>query len=70
MVKDSEGYIFELQCHTPESLSVKDLDHKLSEEQRLLSTTAQRTQGLGYKMMQNSNTMPMPDSADKIKDIK
>lgn len=68
LVKDKDGYIFELQFHTPKSLEVKEINHKLYEEQRLDSTDEKRKIELMNIMRNNSNSINIPNGIDRIKD--
>ena len=50
LMKSKDGYVFELQFHTPESLKAKKENHKLYEEAQLSSTSEVRKIKL-YTMM-------------------
>lgn len=69
LVKTPDGYTFELQFHTPKSLEVKEINHKLYEEQRLASTTPKRYDELEKIMSDNAKSIPTPFKVETIKDI-
>lgn len=69
LVKDTDGYVFELQYHTPQSLLIKEQNHVLYEEARLLSTTEDKRQALIYRMMENSKSIKTPLGVERIRDI-
>lgn len=69
LVKDTDGYVFELQYHTPQSLLIKEQNHVLYEEARLLSTTEDKRQALIYRMMENSKGIKTPLGVERIRDI-
>lgn len=66
LVADKTGYVFELQYHTPESIKVKEINHKLYEEQRLDSTSAARKEELNAQMIKNASSIPIPANIEKI----
>jgi hypothetical protein len=66
-VADKTGYVFELQYHTPESIKVKEINHKLYEKQRLDSTPVARKEELNAQMIKNAASIPIPPSVEKIK---
>lgn len=68
MVKTNSGYTFELQFHTPQSLEIKEENHKLYEEIRLLETSLKRKQELLDLVVRSSNQIEVPVSVDEIKD--
>lgn len=68
LLADGTGYVFELQFHTPESVAVKELNHKLYEEQRLDSTSAERKEKLTTEMIQNAASIPIPKNIEEIKE--
>lgn len=68
LVKDDTGYVFELQFHTPESLEIKEVNHKLYEEYRLDTTSNERRLELEKEMRTNADSIPIPKSIGKIKD--
>ncbi len=69
-IKTPEGYTFELQFHTPESLVVREKNHVLYEEQRTLDTSTQvgknRSDALEAEMLKNSQTIPMPHKVEEV----
>lgn len=66
-VSAPDGYVFELQFHTPESLKVKEsLNHKLYERARLPETgDAERDELMG-KMLDNSASIPTPPGIEEV----
>lgn len=68
LVEDNTGYVFELQFHTPESLEIKEVNHKLYEEQRLDSTPMERKIELDKEMRKNADSVPIPKNIGVIKD--
>lgn len=68
LVKDDTGYVFELQFHTPKSLEIKEVNHKLYEEYRLDTTSNERRLELEKEMRANAESIPIPKSIGKIKD--
>lgn len=68
LVSDNQGYIFELQFHTPQSLEIKEINHKLYEEWRLDTTSEKRKKELAIEMQKNAEEIKIPESVDKIKD--
>ena len=69
LVKDRSGYVFELQFHTPESLEVKEINHKLYVEQRLTATAEFRKAELKKKMKENSMKILMPSDIERIHNL-
>ena len=67
LVSDKDGYIFELQFHTEESLNIKEVNHKLYEELRLKTTNKARQLELYKEMQKKSTEIPMPPDITKIK---
>lgn len=67
LVSDKDGYVFELQFHTEESLNIKEVNHKLYEEARLKTTNKARRLELYKEMQKNSIEIPMPPDITKIK---
>ena len=49
-MRTKEGYNFELQFHTKESLEAKELAHKLYEKQRLPETPEKEKESLAREM--------------------
>lgn len=70
LVKDSAGYVFEFQFHTPQSLEIKEINHKLYEEQRLDSASSKRKQELIDAMITNAEKVDIPIHIDEIKNKK
>lgn len=70
LVSDKDGYIFELQFHTEESLNIKEVNHKLYEELRLKTTNKARQLELYKEMQKKSAEIPMPPDITKIKNKK
>ena len=66
LVETPNGYTFELQFHTPTSLSTKEVNHKLYEEQRLASTSEKRKAELAREMAKNASSIPTPKDSFKI----
>lgn len=64
-----DGYTFELQFHTPQSLEIKEENHKLYEEARLASTSRDRQLELEKIMAQNSRSIETPKDFGKIKNF-
>lgn len=69
LVKTPKGYTFELQFHTEESLKIKEINHKLYEEQRKSGKSEEEKMKLGMEMIRNAQSIHTPNGADKIKDI-
>lgn len=70
LVSDKDGYIFELQFHTEESLNIKEVNYKLYEELRLKTTNKARQLELYKEMQKKSTEIPMPPDITKIKNKK
>lgn len=70
LVSDKDGYVFELQFHTEESLNIKEINHKLYEEVRLKTTNKARQLELYEEMQKRSTEIPMPPDITKIKNKK
>ncbi len=68
-MKTSNGYIFELQFHTSQSLKIKEKNHKLYEEARLSSTKLERKEELKVIMKNNTKKVPIPMKVEEIKDV-
>lgn len=66
LVKNPNGYIFELQFHTYQSLQIKEKNHKLYEKTRLESTPREEKKKLIKKMIENSKKVIAPNKIDKI----
>lgn len=67
LVKNSDGYIFELQFHTYQSLQIKEENHKLYEKARLSSTPTYEKIKLNEIMRKNSNKIIIPSNINAIK---
>lgn len=66
LVKNSYGYIFELQFHTYQSLKIKEENHKLYEKSRLPSKPNEEKKKLVKKMIENSKKVISPNNIDEI----
>lgn len=66
LVKNSDGYIFELQFHTYQSLKIKEENHKLYEKSRLPSTHSEEKKKLVKKMIENSKKVIIPNNINEI----
>ena len=66
LVQNPDGYTFELQFHTPQSLEIKEINHKLYEEQRKATTTKERYAELDLIMAQNAQAIKTPVNSSKI----
>lgn len=66
LIKAKNGYVLELQFHTPQSLEAKETNHSLYEEFRLSKTIAKRKWELLDLMIQKSNQVEIPDFVEKI----
>ena len=66
LVKSNTGYVFELQFHTPQSLEVKEENHKLYEEYRLAKTTKERKKVLTNLMQNNADKIVVPKNIQKV----
>lgn len=69
LVKNSDGYIFELQIHTYQSLQIKEQNHKLYEKSRLASTPSEEVEKLTDIMIENSIKIRKPKDIDDIVDL-
>jgi hypothetical protein len=61
-----DGFVYEIQFHTPESQVVKDEMHVLYEEQRVLWPSNPRWQELEDQMQAMGNSQPTPRDATKV----
>ena len=68
-IKSPDGSIWELQFHTAKSLEIKEVNHKLYEEQRLDTTPKARKKELGEEMIRNAKSIPTPDNCGSIENI-
>lgn len=69
-VTTPDGYLFELQFHTAESLELKEINHKLYEEARVLGDSAEdkaRAAELNRRMIVNANSIPTPRGIEGVK---
>lgn len=66
VVESPTGYKFELQYHTPESMKVKEINHKLYEKERLDTTSKEEKIRLGNEMIENSRKLKPIPKIDKI----
>lgn len=66
LVKNSDGYIFELQFHTYKSLQIKEENHKLYEKSRLPSTPSEEKKKLVKKMIENSKKVIISNNINEI----
>lgn len=66
LVKNSNGYIFELQFHTYQSLKIKKQNHILYEQARLISTPSEEVERLTDIMIDNSIKIKTPVNIDNI----
>lgn len=69
LVRTNTGYVFELQFHTDKSLSIKEINHLLYEEQRLATTAIKRQRELNRIMAKNAASIPTPPNIDSILDV-
>ncbi|MBS5865725.1 MAG: hypothetical protein KIC37_05145 [Coriobacteriaceae bacterium] len=69
LLKDKDGYVFELQFHTEQSLRVKETNHKLYEEARLLDAKkdAKRRSELEQIMKRNADDIDLPFGIEDVK---
>lgn len=60
-IRDKNGYVFELQFHTPESFHTKEVvNHKLYEKKRAVGTTQKEAEALTQRMIDNQKKVPVP----------
>lgn len=69
VVENENGYKFELQYHTPESMKVKEINHKLYEEARLDNTSKERKKELESLMRKNNLEIKPIKNINKIKSM-
>ncbi len=67
VVEGTDGYLFETQFHTLDSLKVKELNHKLYEEYRLSGTSETRRKELKQLMIANADTIQTPYGIGGVK---
>ncbi|MGP1376827.1 MAG: hypothetical protein ACTTKS_04595 [Bulleidia sp.] len=70
LIESKDGYVFELQFHTPQSLEVKEMNHKLYEEARLRDTPPERKRELLDMMSKNADVIEAPNEIEKIKNVR
>ena len=70
LVRNKNGYVFEMQFHTQRSFDVKEVNHKLYEESRKLNTSRERKAELTFQMIKNAESVTFPKDIDKIKNKK
>lgn len=68
VVENPNGYKFELQFHTPQSLEVKDINHKLYEIYREDTTSLERKKELDDQMLDNARKLKPIPRINEIKD--
>lgn len=66
LIQSPNGYIFELQFHTPNSIEIKEINHKLYEEQRLATTTKEEKIKLNRQMIENAKSIKTPVNSKDI----
>lgn len=66
-VLKKNNFCFEMQYHTQKSLEIKEINHKLYEEERLITTTNKRKKELKELMRINSKSIPTPKGVELIK---
>ena len=71
LVKSPDGYVFELQFHTSESMEIKEINHKLYEEERKLDKVkdAKRIEEIAKQENANAKSIPTPPKVEEIKNI-
>lgn len=69
LVQTKDGYVFELQFHTPQSLDVKEINHKLYEEERLAETLESKKRILRFEMKKNASSIKTPNDVESIIDV-
>ena len=67
VVETSDGYLFELQFHTADSLKIKEVVHKLYEEYRQLDPKSKRALTLEKRMIEISDQIPIPKGVEMVK---
>ena len=68
-IKSPDGSIWELQFHTAKSLEIKEINHKLYEEQRLDTTPKAQKKALGEEMIRNAKSIPTPKNIGNIANV-
>lgn len=71
LVKSPDGYVFELQFHTAESMEIKEINHKLYEQERKLDKVkdADKIRELITTQNKNAVSIPTPPKVGEIKNI-
>ena len=69
LMSGPQGYVFEIQYHTPQSLQIKNINHELYEEERLPSTSDERRIELKAQMQNNSSRIECPKNAEAIQNV-
>lgn len=71
LVKSPNGYIFELQFHTPQSMEIKEINHKLYEEERKLDKVkdANRIREIIATENKNAKSIITPKDVEKIQNV-
>lgn len=69
LIQTADGYVFELQYHTPESLKIKEINHKLYEEERRAGTSKKRILELQKEMRHNASKIDVPKNVQQIGDV-
>lgn len=70
LVKTPSGYVIEMQYHTPQSLEIKEINHKLYEDVRKLDKNNPRVKTIENEMAQNSAKIVSPEGINSIQWIK
>lgn len=60
-IKTPEGLNMELQFHTPKSLEIKEINHKLYEEARKINVSPEKKDELEKQMRENAQSIVTPD---------
>lgn len=66
VLEDANGYKFELQFHTQQSLDIKEINHKLYEEQRKDGISSSRFNELNEIMKENASSIDTPNGIEEI----
>lgn len=71
LVQSPNGYIFELQFHTPQSMEIKEINHKLYEEERKLDKEkdANKIREIIATENKNAKSIITPKDVEKIQNI-
>ena len=69
-VKTPDGYTFEIQFHTPQSLAIKEKNHVLYEQARVLDLSKEddmtKFAELNRQMQENSRKIPTPQRIGEV----